>query len=325
MKNHASPYLTVEHALERLKKREMLILIDDEDRENEGDLLFPAENIEAHHIAFMAKKASGLICVALSSERVDALKLPQMVPQNEAPQQTAFTVSVEARDGVSSGISAQDRAHTIQSLLDPKAHASDFISPGHIFPLRARPYGVFARRGHTEASVDLVSLAGFRPGAVICEIIGDSGEPLRGTALEAFAHTHGLGILSIQSLTRYRAHNVPCLLLKKDSLENHLQVRTFHNPVQPCDYTLYSHPAPLSTEPPQVGFQETLDTRLLKTPNTHLILRSQESDSWDAGAIAQILLHTLHISSPVHLLTPLPKALQELSYFASFFPPSPRR
>lgn len=190
-------------ALERLKTGGMIILVDDEDRENEGDLVLAAQFADAGAVAFMAKQASGLICLALDAPSVERLNLPAMVADNRTRRGTAFTVSIEAAEGVDTGISAADRARTIRTAVAADATAADLVSPGHIFPLRAVPGGVLARAGHTEASVELARMAGLTPAAVICEIMNDDGTMARGDDLAAFSLRHDLPILSIAEL---RAH-----------------------------------------------------------------------------------------------------------------------
>ncbi len=182
----------------------MVILVDDEDRENEGDLVLAADLVTPEAINFMALHARGLICVALDETIVDRLKLPMMVQQNSAPLGTAFTVSVEARHGVTTGISAADRAHTIKVCIDPNTKTDDLVSPGHVFPLRARPGGVLQRTGQTEGSVDLARMAGRAAAGVICEIMNDDGTMARMPDLERFAKKHDLLILSIADLIQYR-------------------------------------------------------------------------------------------------------------------------
>ncbi|ALL12504.1 bifunctional 3,4-dihydroxy-2-butanone-4-phosphate synthase/GTP cyclohydrolase II [Caulobacter henricii] len=191
-------------ALDRLKQGGMIVLVDDEDRENEGDLVMAAEFADAAAIAFMARKASGLICLTLEPEAVDRLGLPPMVSDNRTSRQTAFTVSIEAAEGVDTGISAFDRARTISAAVAPDAGAQDLVSPGHIFPLRARPGGVLEREGHTEASVDLMRLAGLRPAGVICEIMKDDGTMARMPDLEVFCRDHDLPLLTIAELVAHR-------------------------------------------------------------------------------------------------------------------------
>jgi 3,4-dihydroxy 2-butanone 4-phosphate synthase/GTP cyclohydrolase II len=183
-----------------------VILVDDEDRENEGDLCMAAEKCTAAHVNFMAKHGRGLICLALTQEQAQRLELAPMVPDhhNTAPFQTAFTVSIEAREGVTTGISAADRARTIQVAIDPVSRARDLTRPGHVFPLVAKPGGVLRRTGQTEGSVDLARLAGLDPSGVICEIMNDDGTMARRADLERFAAEHGLWIVSIADLIAYR-------------------------------------------------------------------------------------------------------------------------
>src|SRR5579862_4131604 len=184
----------------------MVILVDDEDRENEGDLTMAAQFVTPEAINFMATHGRGLICVALSEPQVEKLKLPMMQSPGRLgpPLGTAFTVSIEARHGVTTGISAADRAQTIRVAVNPETRPEDIITPGHVFPLRARPGGVLVRTGQTEGSVDLARLAGLTPAGIICEIMNDDGTMARMPDLERFAAKHGLAILSIADLIRYR-------------------------------------------------------------------------------------------------------------------------
>jgi 3,4-dihydroxy 2-butanone 4-phosphate synthase/GTP cyclohydrolase II len=185
----------------------MVILVDDEDRENEGDLCMAAELVSAEAINFMARFARGLVCLALTDDRLRQLDLPMMVSENTSQFETAFTVSVEARHGVTTGISAADRATTIRAAVAPDAQPDDLVRPGHIFPLRARPGGVLVRTGQTEGAVDLARLAGLRPAGVICEIMNDDGSMARMPDLERFAAEHDLLIVSIADLIEYRLAN----------------------------------------------------------------------------------------------------------------------
>jgi 3,4-dihydroxy 2-butanone 4-phosphate synthase/GTP cyclohydrolase II len=191
-------------AIERLKSGRMIILVDDEDRENEGDLVMAAQFADGPAIAFMARQASGLICLTLEGEAVDRLGLPPMVADNRTSRRTAFTVSIEAATGVDTGISAFDRARTIAAAIAPGATAADLVSPGHVFPLRAVPGGVLARAGHTEGSVDLMKLAGLAPAGVICEIMNDDGTMARMPALEVFSRRHDIPILTIAEVAAHR-------------------------------------------------------------------------------------------------------------------------
>ncbi len=201
------PVSKIEDILEDLRAGKMIILVDDEDRENEGDLCIAAEKVTPEAINFMAKYGRGLICLALSPEIVERLKLPPMVQDNQSPFQTAFTVSIEARHGVTTGISAADRAHTILTAIRDDAKPDDLVSPGHVFPLRARRGGVLFRAGQTEGSVDLARLAGLKPAAVICEIMKDDGTMARMPDLEIFAEKHGLKIATVADVIAYRLRN----------------------------------------------------------------------------------------------------------------------
>ncbi len=199
-----TPIERVQRALEDIRSGKMVILVDDEDRENEGDLVFAAELVTPEHINFMATHARGLICLAMADELIDKLELPMMVRDNQASLGTAFTVSIEARHGVSTGISARDRSTTIRAAIADDAGPHKIVSPGHVFPLRARKGGVLVRTGQTEGSVDLARLAGLKPAGVICEIMRDDGEMARRPELEAFAEKHGLLLLSVADMIAYR-------------------------------------------------------------------------------------------------------------------------
>ena len=198
------PLLTIEEAIEQIKAGHMVILVDDEDRENEGDLTIAADAVTPEAINLMAKYARGLICLSLTGEKIDALDLPMMVDNNTSPFGTGFTVSIEARCGVSTGISAHDRATTILTAVAEDAQPKDLVRPGHIFPLRAKDGGVIVRAGQTEGSVDLARLAGRKPAGVICEIMDEDGTMARMPALEKFSEEHGIGICTIADLIEYR-------------------------------------------------------------------------------------------------------------------------
>lgn len=207
------PVATIEAAIEDIKQGKMVILVDDEDRENEGDLTMAAEMITAEAINFMAKYGRGLICLTLTEEKCDQLRLPPMVENNTSAFSTAFTVSIEAKRGVTTGISAADRAHTILTAVKDNAVPEDLSRPGHIFPLRARNGGVLVRTGQTEGSVDLARLAGLKSAGVICEIMNDDGSMARLPQLRKFAKEHGLKICSIADLIAYRMKH-ECLVKK---------------------------------------------------------------------------------------------------------------
>jgi 3,4-dihydroxy 2-butanone 4-phosphate synthase/GTP cyclohydrolase II len=197
-------FATIPEVIEDIRNGKLIIVVDDEGRENEGDLLMAAEKVTPESINFMVRYARGLVCAPMTGERLDELKIPMMVSENTSAHCTAFTVSVEAKHNVTTGISAHDRAHTIKVLVDPDSKPQDIVHPGHIFPLRARDGGVLVRAGHTEAAVDLSRLAGLYPAGVICEIMNEDGSMARLGELEKFAAEHGLKIASIADLIAYR-------------------------------------------------------------------------------------------------------------------------
>lgn len=203
------PVASIPEVIEEFKRGAMVIITDDENRENEGDLLIAAEKVSAEVINFMATNARGLICLTLTQERCQQLDLPLMVGKNASRFSTNFTVSIEAARGVTTGISAADRARTVQAAVSRDARPGDLISPGHVFPLMAQPGGVLARAGHTEAGVDLARLAGFEPASVICEVLRADGAMARRDDLLAFARSHGLKISSVAELIRYRLEQEP--------------------------------------------------------------------------------------------------------------------
>jgi 3,4-dihydroxy 2-butanone 4-phosphate synthase / GTP cyclohydrolase II len=196
--------VSIEEAIKDIADGRMVILVDDEDRENEGDLTIAAEKVTPDAINFMAKYGRGLICLSMTKEKVESLDLPLMVVDNTSPFQTGFTVSIDARCGVSSGASVQDRARTILTAIADGARPSDLVRPGHIFPLRAKSGGVIVRAGQTEGSVDLARLAGLNPSGVICEIMDEDGKMARMPSLEEFSKNHGINICTIQDLIEYR-------------------------------------------------------------------------------------------------------------------------
>lgn len=197
-------YDSIETALEAIRSGGFVVVADDASRENEGDLIIAAEKITPERMAFLVRHSSGVVCVSLPEERVDALRLPPMAARNSDPHGTAFTVSVDLNKGTSTGISAADRSATIRALADPKARAEDFARPGHVFPLKAKRHGVLERPGHTEAAGDLARLAGLYPAGVLCEIVNDEGGMMRGPELRAFAQRHGLPFIRIADLIAYR-------------------------------------------------------------------------------------------------------------------------
>ena len=224
---------TTEELIEDLRQGKMVILMDDEDRENEGDLIMVAEQVRPEDINFMATHARGLICLTLTPERCKQLDLPLMVSDNKSQHTTNFTVSIEAAEGVSTGISAADRALTVRAAVKANAKAEDLVQPGHIFPLMAQPGGVMSRAGHTEAGCDLARLAGFEPAAVIVEVMNPDGTMARRADLEQFARQHNLKIGTIADLIHYRAikeKTVACINTRKvDTLYGEFELRTYRD------------------------------------------------------------------------------------------------
>src|SRR5437588_9703084 len=217
------PFVTVEEAAEIYRRGEFVIIVDDEDRENEGDLCIAADKITPEAINFMAKFGRGLICLALTEERCRELDLPLMVEHNTSPYGTAFTVSIEARGRVTTGISTRDRAETVRAAIDLKTRPADLTRPGHVFPLRAKKGGVLKRAGQTEASVDLAQIAGMNPSAVICEIMNEDGTMARLGDLRSFAIEHGLKIITVADIIKYR-------------MQNERHVHCLASPVLPTEY-----------------------------------------------------------------------------------------
>ncbi len=217
------PFATIEEAAELYRRGEFVIIVDDEDRENEGDLCIAAEKVTPDAINFMARYGRGLICLALTEERCKELDLPLMVENNTSPYGTAFTVSIEARGRVTTGISARDRSETVRVAIDPKTKPGDLARPGHVFPLRAKKGGVLKRAGQTEASIDLAQIAGVQQAAVICEIMNEDGTMARLGDLRSFAIEHGLKIISVADIIKYR-------------MQNERHVHCLASPVLPTEY-----------------------------------------------------------------------------------------
>ena len=212
---------TIQEIIDDAKNGKMFILVDDENRENEGDLIIPAQMCDDKKINFMAKYGRGLICLALDESRVNQLELPLMALNNESRHRTAFTISIEAKDGIATGISAQDRAKTIEVAIDSNKGKESIVSPGHIFPLKAQNGGVLVRAGHTEASVDIAKLAGLNPSGVICEIMNEDGTMARLPDLIKFAKKHDLKIATIADLIEYRR--------KKEKIVELIAEKKFHS------------------------------------------------------------------------------------------------
>jgi 3,4-dihydroxy 2-butanone 4-phosphate synthase/GTP cyclohydrolase II len=203
----ATPFATIDEAIEEIREGRMVVVCDDEDRENEGDLVLAAQFATPEAINFMAKEGRGWICLALTPDRCDELGLDLMTAKNESPLQTPFTITIEAREGVTTGVSAHDRSHTMQVAIDPRTRPSDLTQPGHVNPLKAKPGGVLERTGHTEASVDLARLAGLIPAGVICEVMNDDGSMARVPDLVHYTEKHGLKMVTIKDLIAYRRRN----------------------------------------------------------------------------------------------------------------------
>ena len=234
------PTASVESAIAAVRAGRMIIIIDDEDRENEGDLMVAAEKTTPEIVNFMARYGRGLICLPLTRDRLEALQLPLMVQDNTARFQTAFTVSIDAKEGITTGISAADRARTIRLAVDPAAQPGDLARPGHIFPLQAKEGGVLARAGQTEASVDLARLAGLKPAGVICEIMNEDGSMARLPELVKLSAEFDLPILTIADLIKYRMHH-ECLVRKIDeadlpTLFGHFRIAVFEDLIQHEDH-----------------------------------------------------------------------------------------
>jgi len=245
---------SIEEIIEEARQGRMFILVDHEDRENEGDLVIPAQFADAAAINFMATYGRGLICLPLTEDRVDALGLPMMAMNNSSRQETAFTVSIEAREGVETGISAADRALTVAVAIDESAGAADIATPGHMFPLRARNGGVLVRAGHTEAAVDISRLAGLHPSGVICEVMSDDGSMSRLPELLDFGTTHGLKVGTISDLIAYR-HTHDNLLVERDNRQvisaygGDWQMRVFSDQITGTDHVVLTK-GDISTDAP---------------------------------------------------------------------------
>ncbi|MDP2354572.1 MAG: 3,4-dihydroxy-2-butanone-4-phosphate synthase [Beijerinckiaceae bacterium] len=228
---------TIEDVVEDARAGRMFILVDDEDRENEGDLVIPAQMANAEAVNFMARYGRGLICLSMTRDRVNELGLQLMAPRNGTRHQTAFTVSIEAREGVTTGISAADRARTIAVAINPDSHRDDIVTPGHVFPLMAQDGGVLVRAGHTEAAVDISRLAGLNPSGVICEIMNDDGTMARMPDLVKFAQHHGLKIATIADLIAYRRRNERLVKLEAETriesrFGGEFDLRVYSNTIQ---------------------------------------------------------------------------------------------
>ncbi|ELL0574539.1 3,4-dihydroxy-2-butanone-4-phosphate synthase [Vibrio fluvialis] len=198
------PITRVENALQALREGRGVLLLDDEDRENEGDIIYSAETLTTEQMALMIRECSGIVCLCLTDEQANKLELPPMVQVNDSKNQTAFTVTIEARHGVTTGVSAKDRVTTIKTAINPNAKPDDLARPGHVFPLRARKGGVLARRGHTEGTVDLMQMAGLMPSGVLCEVTNPDGTMAKTPEIVAFGKLHNMPVLTIEDMVQYR-------------------------------------------------------------------------------------------------------------------------
>ena len=266
-------FSSINDILKDAKKGKMFILVDDKDRENEGDLVIPGSKCNSKSINFMAKHGRGLICLALTKNHIDKLKLPLMSPANKSRMQTAFTISIEAKKGISTGISAYDRAKTIKIAIDPKTRSSDIVSPGHVFPLASRSGGVLERAGHTEASVDISKLSKINPSAVICEVMNEDGRMARLNDLHKFSIKHKIKIASIEDLIAYRLRNeklITKVLNKKFSYKNNDNL----------DYIIYKNKLNLSEnfviKKGKFNLKNSIRVRVVSTnlKNSKLIFKS---------------------------------------------------
>ncbi|WP_035572975.1 bifunctional 3,4-dihydroxy-2-butanone-4-phosphate synthase/GTP cyclohydrolase II [Halomonas halocynthiae] len=268
--------------IEDIRQGRMVILVDDEDRENEGDIIMAAEKVEAEHINFMARHARGLICLPMTRERCQQLKLPLMVTDNASGFGTKFTLSIEATDGVTTGISAADRARTVQAAVARNARAEDIVQPGHIFPLMAEPGGVLRRAGHTEAACDLAELAGLEPSGVICEVMNDDGSMARRPELEQFAHEHGIKMGTIADLIHYRIHNEQTVELIESlpvqTAHGDLELHVFRDRIQGI------HHLALVKGRPTPDALTTVRVHLANVMRDLLSLQHGESSGWAASA-----------------------------------------
>ncbi|PHM39858.1 riboflavin biosynthesis protein ribA/GTP-cyclohydrolase II [Xenorhabdus mauleonii] len=204
LSSYGTPFERVERALAALRAGQGVMVLDDENRENEGDMIFAAETMTVEQMALTIRHGSGIVCLCLTEERRQQLKLPMMVESNSSQYQTAFTVTIEAAQGVTTGVSAADRITTIQAAIADDAQPSDLNRPGHVFPLRAQSGGVLTRRGHTEATIDLVKMAGFKPAGVLCELTNDDGSMARAPEVIEFAQQHDMPVVTIEDLVSYR-------------------------------------------------------------------------------------------------------------------------
>lgn len=278
----ASTLAGIEELIEEIRQGRMVILMDDEDRENEGDIIMAAEKVEAEHINFMARHARGLICLPMTRERCERLNLPLMVRDNNSGFGTKFTLSIEAAHGVTTGISAADRARTVRAAVARDATAADIVQPGHIFPLMAEPGGVLRRAGHTEAACDLAAMAGLDPSGVICEVMNEDGSMARRGELERFAAEHGVKVGTIADLIHYRIHNEQTIEIAEQvpvhTAVGDLTLHVFRDRIQGAHHLALVKGEPCADVP------TTVRVHLADTLRDVLMLQRPESRGWTAGA-----------------------------------------
>jgi len=277
----------VEALVEDIRQGKMVILMDDEDRENEGDIIMAAEKVEPEHINFMARHARGLICLPMTRERCERLKLPLMVRDNGSGFGTKFTVSIEAAEGVTTGISAADRARTVRAAVARDAESADIVQPGHIFPLMAEPGGVLRRAGHTEAACDLAAMAGLEPSGVICEVMNEDGSMARRPELERFAVEHGLKMGTIADLIHYRIHNEQTVeRVDSETVQTAFGEMTLH---VFRDRIQGAHHLALVKGEPHAGEPTTVRVHLADSLRDLLALQKGDQASWTAhNALAHV-------------------------------------
>jgi 3,4-dihydroxy 2-butanone 4-phosphate synthase/GTP cyclohydrolase II len=273
----------------------MFILVDDEDRENEGDLIIPAQFATPQALAFMMRHARGLICLAMTSEQVDRLKLPMMAVANQQRHQTAFTVSIDARDGIATGISARDRAHTIAAAINPASAPDRLVTPGHVFPLVARPGGTLVRAGHTEAAVDIARMAGLLPAGVICEIMNQDGTMARLPDLVAFSQRHGLKLGTIADLISHRRSSekyVRCVHETVADLDTgHWRVMVYDSTVSPAEHIVMVKGEIHRDRPALVRMQAIDPIQILPGGRTNLLMHTAMRAIEREGAGIMVVLH----------------------------------
>jgi 3,4-dihydroxy 2-butanone 4-phosphate synthase/GTP cyclohydrolase II len=297
-------FSSVDEILADMRAGRMVIILDDEDRENEGDFIMAAEHATPEAMAFMIRYSSGILCVPMLNERLEQLDLPQMVPNNDEAYRTAFTVSVDYRHGTTTGVSASDRSITIKSLADPETVPADYARPGHIFPLRARKGGVLVRAGHTEAAVDLCVLAGLKPAGVLCELMNDDGTMSRRAEIEVFARQHNLKIGTIADLIRYRLRNERSV--ERVSEQNvqtefgEFRMYTYEDRVHKGTHIALAHGKLDGSEPPlvRVHVADTMRDLLGVRGDTHAwTLRAAMERISRAGAGVAVILHDAETSN----------------------------